>query len=142
MSFNVCIEMPYTPAPDMWVPTFLNSEILLEIWSRDALARDVGEYVGEPQRSWFKRFQNVDQAFLCLGKASVSDEAISFENGRHRTRWMLDNKVLEVPVCLTHTSYYNALMMGLISRRAFIGDQIEGIRLSCLIWSELWPQPN
>lgn len=98
-----------------------------KIWFIDSLTREVSASQPEPKKCWF--YNDDDRVYLSLGKTSVTDPGgIQFDNGRHRTRWMLDQKVIEIPVLLTHYSYFVALTTGVLSRRAFVGDVIPGLK--------------
>lgn len=118
------IKTYYTPAKNYWFPAFLHAEVLERLWANDGLCAEVLSWSGEPLNKWFYD----EGKSIYLGCAYFSDNSISFSNGRHRTRWMMQQGLKSIPVCIAASSYYEALLSGLISRRGFEGEAIEGLR--------------
>lgn len=119
---------------DHWVPVFLKADKLLEIWNRNDLASDVSQAESEPKSAWFIAPESELGEYMNLARGSVSEEyGFSFVNGRHRTRWMLDSGMKEIPVFVDHRSYAETLFLGLLSRRAFLGESIPQLDKSELV---------
>jgi len=118
----------YTPAKNYWFPAFLSVAALEKIWGKDGFCAEVSSWSGEPLERWFSK----DRSAIMLGCARYSDGSISFSNGRHRTRWMMQLGLEYVPVCIAASDYYQAMMDGLISHRAFDEQSVGDIRLKDL----------
>ena len=115
---SLCSPLPHR---DSWYPVFIDRDGLLSIWDQDALARDVQAWEGEPKKSWFRY---CDSSCLTIAYAYVSNGSISFENGRHRTRWLLQQGYQNIPISMTSRSIVNAIELGIFNRRAFEGECI------------------
>lgn len=121
---------------DYWIPVFLKADRLQELWDRDSLARDVSEAYPEAKKVWFMAAEKELGECMTLGRGSISEErGLSFDNGRHRTRWLLDLGLNEIPVFLTPQSYVEALFIGALSRRAFLDEPIPGLDRK-VYWSQ------
>jgi hypothetical protein len=119
---NLIARTPYTASRDLWIETFLDSEKIMDIWNNSTLTAEVQQWKGEPLKQWFK---DLDQRQgIYLATAYLGEECLSFNNGRHRTRWMLQQGVKAVPICLQANSYRYAYENGFLIRKAFDGDNI------------------
>jgi hypothetical protein len=118
---GLSLYSPYSPDKNDWSPAFLHRNVLMNIWGNDVLCSEVESWDGDPLESWFR---NGDMSEITIGKAYFSEDSISFVNGRHRTRWMLQQGFENIPVCLPAKSYFNAGVYGLLNKRVFDGELI------------------
>jgi len=81
----------------------------------------VTRWEGAPQNSWFSS----NGEYIVVGRAHYSDGSMMFLNGRHRTRWMMDQRFDVIPICLDIDDYYEAWLDGLVVRRVFEGEFIR-----------------
>lgn len=59
------------------------------------------QWKGGPRDKWFLKGENNRKVAFIAGIASIEDrDQISFTNGRHRTRWLLDEGLGELPICI------------------------------------------
>jgi hypothetical protein len=62
------------------------------------------QWEGPPRDKWFLKGENNRKIAFIAGLASLDGgDQIGFTNGRHRTRWLLNEGISELPVCIpTH----------------------------------------
>lgn len=102
-------------------PVFLKREKILSVWDNDILCKEVQHWDGEPRKRWFKDFE---LSCLIIGRASFENNALRFSNGRHRTRWLLQQGYEEIPIFMNSKSIEEAVSTGMFSSRAFDGMEI------------------
>jgi hypothetical protein len=111
---------PYTTSKD-WYPVFLKREKMLSVWNNDLLCKEVQYWDGKPLKAWFK---DSEQRELFIGRAYLSNNSFGFVNGRHRTRWLLQQGHEEIPILMTSRSIVEAIEIGMFVSRAFDGMEI------------------
>ena len=104
-----------------YLPTWVNAKKFDILWHQSEDSLFVEEWTGEPKKVWFKHsdnnerigFQTADASFdIQNGKVNVE-----FLNGRHRTRWRLQQDNLMIPIGLTDASFEKAVKLGLDPKR-------------------------
>lgn len=119
MSSNITLSFEMESDRHIWIIALLKAERLKAVWDNDDLAAEVQFWKGDPVKTWFR-----DEALskLKLAKAHYSERGISFTNGRHRTRWLLQQGYEHIPVMLLPGSFVEAMLDGILVRPAMFGD--------------------
>lgn len=106
-----------------WQPAFLKREELLAVWDNNCITSEIQHVPAVPKDDWFRAHNPIQ---IIVAKAYFSEDGVlTFNYGRHRTRWMLQQGYENIPVCLKLDSYVNALFYGLLSHIAFDGDVVK-----------------
>jgi len=80
-------------------PTIVDSERIEHFWRMDSAY--LTEWEWEPRDKWFLKDVNNKKIAFIAGLASLDGrDQIGFINGRHRTRWLLNKGIKELPVCI------------------------------------------
>ncbi len=122
-----------------WIPVIVERERLEYYWQRDSDYYPIYGYL--PHESWFPRFDgNIPVAFR-PGVAYFSKNnregilKVHFNNGRHRTRWLLEQQAAEIVIALAPEGISEARKCGLVHKilenrdtfnLGFIVSEIEG----------------
>jgi hypothetical protein len=116
----IFLYTPHTISKDLY-PVFLKREEILSVWDNDILCKYVQRWDGEPRKRWFK---DSEQSCLIIGRASFENNALRFSNGRHRTRWLLQQGYKEIPILMNSQSIVEAVSAGMFSSKALDGMEI------------------
>ena len=101
-------------------PTLVNAIKFNLLWKKTNNNLFIDKWDGDPKKTWFKYdgneclgFKTADISFnLNHGKNDVE-----FINGRHRTRWQLQNNKSSIAIGLDEQGFKNAKLLGLEPRR-------------------------
>lgn len=100
------------------VPIWVFSSKLEELWGNDKIA--IKKWEGDPDITWFNYDNNRNRiAFLTADMSLLVVEGkikIYFTNGRHRTRWLLQQGFELIPVGINKESIQFAIKIGLAAR--------------------------
>ncbi|MFV0275808.1 MAG: hypothetical protein ACK5HY_01300 [Parahaliea sp.] len=93
---------------------------------------DIPVWDEPPRKKWFVARESA--SILILGDCYYSEEqsCLLFNGGRHRTQWLLESDSIYLPVYTYPRTYYTLFLSGVIHRRAFFGEIIEGLTISNL----------
>jgi hypothetical protein len=103
-----------------WIPAVVNTELLEKFWGND---QDYYKsYTYPPHHKWFgfdeNERANVFKIGVCyFSRFEISEYKLQFSNGRHRTRWLLENNAQEIPIAILDSCYEMAVESGLIVRK-------------------------
>lgn len=82
-----------------YVPVIVNSRMFENYWKLDGLF--LKSWEGNPLDRWFLKSSSGEKIGFFAGLASFDHKrVISFTNGRHRTRWLIDSGLECIPVCI------------------------------------------
>ncbi|WP_143613073.1 plasmid fertility inhibition factor family protein [Thiohalospira halophila] len=113
---------------DYLIPYFVYSAKLEQLWRKDALY--IRQWQGEPKSVWFRRSRpKKERVAFYVPHLNIELDthgyAISFTNGRHRTRWLLQAGKKEVPVGLEEGEIALADELGLLARTVRADDELQ-----------------
>lgn len=113
----------YAPktAANNWYPMLLKREEIISMWDNDHLCSEVQHWKGEPLESWFRDLEKTE---LLIGRATFLNNSLGFINGRHRTRWLLQEGYDFIPILMTSDSMSRAIEEGIYTSRTFEGVEI------------------
>ncbi|HET9643136.1 MAG TPA: hypothetical protein VFP68_07235 [Burkholderiaceae bacterium] len=101
-----------------WTPVLVEPALLETYWRHGNYWPTYG---WPPVCRWFDRFDGSRPGMFNLGVAYFStnreqQQAVFFNNGRHRARWLLESKAREVVVALANENINAAVEVGLVIR--------------------------
>ena len=105
-------------------PTLVNAAAFDALWRQFDPVRHVPVWEGDPRTGWFS-WEGVSPdgppAVLCTADVSLTRQGlrwgVEFTNGRHRTRWLMQEGLVRLPIGLTDDGLLIAVEMGLNPRR-------------------------
>jgi len=111
-----------------FLPTWVKRDLLEELWVRNPNYY-VKSWSGEPDAGWFSYSMSEDKTGFCTGDMyfeKVDGQlTIGFENGRHRTRWLMSLGETLIPVGLEDHHYKKALSIGLAVSRVMPDERLN-----------------
>lgn len=82
-----------------YVPVLVDPRRFDELWSKDDLYLESWNQL--PRETWFIEAPSGSRVGFIAGLAAMSnDSSIGFTNGRHRTRWLLEQGIKRLPICM------------------------------------------
>ena len=102
---------------ESWIPAVVNVTLLEKFWRND---QDYYKRYGfPPYHKWlgfdgYKR-PNLFKVGVCyVSRIELFEYKLTFNNGRHRTRWLLENNAKEIPIAIHKNCFEIALKSGLV----------------------------
>ena len=106
------------PNRQQYIPTMVSPQKLESLWPIDDLY--VAAWSGEPLSDWFRLDDYRNPTAFRTADVRVSTSqmgpSISFLNGRHRTRWLLQQGLTEIPIGIYVDELNLAISLGLTIR--------------------------
>lgn len=117
---SLTIGNPNEYRPSIRIPVYVKSEQFKCLWEQNVDA--VKQYDASPRERWFA---HGGQMLLGLFGFNKAAGYIYHSEGRHRTRWLMQQGLEYLPIYVWDTGYYDMFAAGLIHRRAFYGDPVN-----------------
>ena len=113
---------------DDYIPVWVDAKLFDRLWSNEELY--VADWIGDPKIGWFtydragekKEGIQIADVSLAIEEDKVS---IGFTNGRHRTRWMLQHGLKEIPIGVWEEQIAPGIKAGIISRMVTQNDRVN-----------------
>lgn len=87
-----------------YVPVLVDPKRFEDLWKKDGLY--LPNWGKPPRDKWFHLGKDGKRIGFIAGLAAMgSEESIGFTNGRHRTRWLLEAGLKELPICIPHEEH-------------------------------------
>jgi hypothetical protein len=108
-------------------PTWVFADVLEELWKHNK-SFYIASWSGGPKAAWYAYdIPDVKTAF-CTADTYIEtidgELTVSFENGRHRTRWLLNLGMKLIPIGLEDKHYQKAISIGLAKSRVQLNEEI------------------
>lgn len=116
MSFNI------THGRSSYPPFWVRASMVELLWPQDH--RHVAEWKTNPKKAWFWG-EKIQTADIDLVRDENNGFKISFINGRHRTRWLLESGSDRIPIGINEDHIDVAHSIGLILKKVDSADEIS-----------------
>ncbi len=105
------------PERPEYLPTWVNAKRFSLLWQQTDNGLFVDNWSGEPKKNWFKYDVNNNCIGFKTADVSFDQRKVEFVNGRHRTRWQLQQNNEVVPIGLTEDGFRKAKELDLSPER-------------------------
>ncbi|REL35382.1 plasmid fertility inhibition factor family protein [Thalassotalea euphylliae] len=109
-------------------PTWVRAAVLEALWKVDRNFY-IGIWSGEPKTSWFAYDIPFVKTAFCTADMYLTEVdgklTVGFEDGRHRTRWLLNSGFELIPVGLEEHHYKRAVALGLAVSRVKQNEEMN-----------------
>ena len=83
---------------DVFTAIWVNTKLFDELW-KSSDWDSVDSWKGDPKAVWFLDRNNLNG--LILPTIYPTNEGVAFNNGKHRTRWLIQQDISRMPIAIT-----------------------------------------